>query len=115
MFVSPLGKKEYDRFTNSIEMQRSGWQTILNNFKNIGTNNLLGLASDLAFNFIFALFPLILLMVWMGTFTQSFIPSISASNAVLLAPIDARHDIHVRKEPPRGTNAGPQKELADAR
>jgi membrane protein len=32
-------------------------------FDNIGTNNLFGLASDLAFNFIFALFPLVLLMV----------------------------------------------------
>jgi membrane protein len=41
----------------------SPWQLARNVFRNIGTNNLLGLASDLAFNFIFALFPLILLMV----------------------------------------------------
>ena len=34
-----------------------------NVLENITANNLLGLASDLAFNFIFALFPLILLMV----------------------------------------------------
>jgi NADH-quinone oxidoreductase subunit M len=53
--------------------------------------------------------PLIALMVWMGTFTQSFIPPISASNAVLLGPIDA--GTHVRNTPAaRGT-----KELADAR
>ena len=35
-------------------------------------------------------------MVWMGTYTQSFLPPISASNAVLLGPIDARREIHVR-------------------
>ena len=39
--------------------------------------------------------PLIVLMVWMGTFTQSFIPSISASNSVILGPVDARRDVHV--------------------
>jgi NADH-quinone oxidoreductase subunit M len=55
--------------------------------------------------------PLILLMLWMGTFTQSFIPPISASNAVLLGPIDARRDVHVRKVPP----AQSLRELANAR
>jgi NADH-quinone oxidoreductase subunit M len=69
---------------------------------------------DLNFREYAIIVPLILLMVWMGTFTQSFIPSISASNAVLLGPIDARHDIHVRRAPP-GTNTEPQKEFADAR
>jgi NADH-quinone oxidoreductase subunit M len=71
---------------------------------------------DLNFREYAIIVPLILLMVWMGTFTQSFIPSISASNAVLLGPIDARHDIHVRREQPPGkTNSEPQKEFADAR
>ncbi len=51
---------------------------------------------DLNFREYAIIVPLILLMVWMGTFTQSFIPPISASNAVLLGPIDARHDVHVR-------------------
>src|SRR6202035_35016 len=70
---------------------------------------------DLNFREYAIIVPLILLMVWMGTFTQSFIPSISASNAVLLGPIDARHDIHVRSQPPPGTRPESQKELADAR
>jgi NADH-quinone oxidoreductase subunit M len=39
--------------------------------------------------------PLIILMVWMGTFTQSFIPSISTSTAVILGPVDAKRDVHV--------------------
>jgi NADH-quinone oxidoreductase subunit M len=56
--------------------------------------------------------PLILLMVWMGTYTQSFIPPISASNAVLLGPLDARREIHVRATPPSHAAAG---ELANAR
>jgi NADH-quinone oxidoreductase subunit M len=40
--------------------------------------------------------PLIILMVWMGTFAQSFIPSISTSTAVILGPVDAKRDLHVR-------------------
>jgi NADH-quinone oxidoreductase subunit M len=59
--------------------------------------------------------PLILLMVWMGTFTQSFIPPISASNAVLLGPIDARRDVHVQKAPPEQPFARQTRELANAR
>jgi NADH-quinone oxidoreductase subunit M len=62
--------------------------------------------------------PLIVLMVWMGTFTQSFIPPISASNAVLLGPIDAGR--HVRNQTPpvdlrAQRNAARAKELLDAR
>jgi NADH-quinone oxidoreductase subunit M len=59
--------------------------------------------------------PLILLMVWMGTYTQSFIPPISASNAVLLGPIDARREIHVRAMPPNPSVLAAQGELANAR
>ena len=43
--------------------------------------------------------PLIVLMVWMGTFTQSFIPPISASNAVLLGPIDAGRHVQNNTQP----------------
>jgi hypothetical protein len=32
---------------------------------------------------------LIALMVWMGSFAQSFIPSISTSTAVILGPVAA--------------------------
>ncbi len=54
-------------------------------------------------------------MVWMGTFTQSFIPPISASNAILLGPIDARRDVHVQKAPAEQPSAKPIRELANAR
>jgi NADH-quinone oxidoreductase subunit M len=59
--------------------------------------------------------PLILLMVWMGSFPQSFLPPISVSNTALLAPIDAHHDIHVRSAPPGPLRADSKKEFADAR
>src|SRR5581483_2152177 len=59
--------------------------------------------------------PLMVLMVWMGSFPQSFLPPISASNTALLAPIDARHDIHVRSAPPGPVRGDSKKELADAR
>ncbi len=44
----------------------------------------------------FAIIPLVILMVWMGTFTQSFMPSISATNARILEPIEAKKEIQVR-------------------
>jgi NADH-quinone oxidoreductase subunit M len=59
--------------------------------------------------------PLILLMVWMGTFTQSFIPPISASNAILLGPIDARREVHVRRAPSGEPLPRMRRELANAR
>jgi NADH-quinone oxidoreductase subunit M len=60
--------------------------------------------------------PLIVLMVWMGTYTQSFLPPISASNAVLLGPIDARREIHVRAIPPKAPPVlAAQGELVNAR
>jgi len=75
---------------------------------------------DLNFREYAIIVPLILLMVWMGTSTQSFLPPISATNAVLLGPIDARREIHVRaaplhppKIPPAGLVA--QGELVNAR
>jgi NADH-quinone oxidoreductase subunit M len=56
---------------------------------------------DLDFREFAMIVPLIVVMVWMGSYTQSFLPPISASNAVLLGPIDARREIHVRAMPPR--------------
>jgi len=75
---------------------------------------------DLHFREYAVIVPLILLMVWMGTYTQSFIPPISASNAVLLGPIDARREIHVRvtspqNQPPNRSVLAAQGELANAR
>jgi len=55
--------------------------------------------------------PLIVLMVWMGTYSQSFIPPISAANAVILEPLDSRREVHVRAAPPVPL----AKELARAR
>jgi NADH-quinone oxidoreductase subunit M len=40
--------------------------------------------------------PLIALMLWMGIFSQTFIPSISTSTAVILEPVDAKRNVHVR-------------------
>jgi NADH-quinone oxidoreductase subunit M len=68
---------------------------------------------DLDFREYAIIVPLILLMVWMGSYTQSFLPPISSSNAVLLGPIDARREIHVRAAPPRLAPA--DRELANAR
>jgi NADH-quinone oxidoreductase subunit M len=59
--------------------------------------------------------PLVLLMIWMGTYTQSFLPPITASNAVLLGPIDAGREIHVKATPPRSPILAAQGELANAR
>jgi NADH-quinone oxidoreductase subunit M len=44
----------------------------------------------------FAIVPLIVLMVWMGMYSQSFMPSISASNTAALTAIDARKELHVQ-------------------
>jgi NADH-quinone oxidoreductase subunit M len=43
-----------------------------------------------------AMVPLLVLMVWMGTFTQSFIPPITTSNTRILGPIDAKKEIQVK-------------------
>jgi NADH-quinone oxidoreductase subunit M len=63
--------------------------------------------------------PLIILMVWMGTFTQSFIPSISTSTAVILGPVDAKRDVHVHNGLPAALHARQSlplaKEPVDAR
>jgi len=59
--------------------------------------------------------PLILIMVWMGTFSQSFIPPISASNTVILGPVDARREVHVRIAAPAQPLAARLKETPDAR
>jgi NADH-quinone oxidoreductase subunit M len=62
--------------------------------------------------------PLIVLMVWMGTFTQSFIPPISASNAVLLGPIDTGRHVQNHTSPAdlrAQRRVSGAKELSDAR
>jgi len=54
----------------------------------------------------------------MGTFTQSFIPSISTSTAVILGPVDAKRDVHVHNALPASLHAQQSalaKEPVDAR
>jgi len=46
----------------------------------------------------FAIVPLIVLMVWMGTFTQSFMPPIDATNARLLQQSVNGIEVHVKRE-----------------
>ncbi len=71
---------------------------------------------DLKFREYAIIVPLILLMVWMGTYTQSFIPPISASNAVLLGPLDASREIHAKAAPLTARPAlAAQGEFANAR
>ncbi|MGH9614664.1 MAG: Fe-S-binding domain-containing protein, partial [Bryobacteraceae bacterium] len=45
-----------------------------------------------------AIVPLIVLMVWMGTFTQSFMPPIDATNARLLQQSVNGIEVHVKRE-----------------
>src|ERR1700684_1505523 len=60
----------------------SPWQLVLNVFDQIKTNNTLGRASELAFDFLFALFPLILLMLTLfGLFASR---SVELQNDLLL-------------------------------
>ena len=44
--------------------------------------------------------PLIVMMVWMGSFTQSFMPSITTSTAGILEKTRTNLEIHVRRMPP---------------
>jgi len=46
-----------------------------------------------------AIVPLILLMVWMGVYSQSFLPPISAANTAALAGIEARKELRVQNQP----------------
>ncbi|HTW67106.1 MAG TPA: NADH-quinone oxidoreductase subunit M, partial [Bryobacteraceae bacterium] len=70
---------------------------------------------DLHFREFAIIVPLIVLMVWMGTYTQSFLPPISATNAVLLGPLDATREFRAKTKPPRRPILAAQPELANAR
>lgn len=52
------------------------------------------------------LLPLILLMVWLGTYTQSFMPPISAATAHLLDQTNMSNEYRVQVSPPLNTNRG---------
>jgi NADH-quinone oxidoreductase subunit M len=58
-----------------------------------------------------AMAPLVIMMVWMGTLTQSFLPPISKTNAAILETTKVNVEFHV-KAPPAGVRAS---EVADAR
>jgi NADH-quinone oxidoreductase subunit M len=55
-----------------------------------------------------AMAPLLILMVWMGTFTQTFLPPITKSSAALLEQTKVNVDFQVKRHIPR-------QELANAR
>jgi len=59
-----------------------------------------------------AIIPLIVMMVWMGVFTQSFMPAITSTTARILAPIDAKREVQVKLQPKRSASF---KEIANAR
>jgi hypothetical protein len=64
--------------------------------------------------------PLILLMVWLGTYTQSFLPPISAATAHLLDQTSMSTEYRVDlARPPAGTHAleaaGPLREVSNVR
>jgi NADH-quinone oxidoreductase subunit M len=48
-----------------------------------------------------AMLPLLLLMVWMGSYAQSFLPPISAANAQILSQSKTTMEMHVRNQPKR--------------
>jgi NADH-quinone oxidoreductase subunit M len=54
--------------------------------------------------------PLILLMVWLGCFTQSFMPTISAATSQLLDNTNMNNQYRVKLQTP-----GPLAEVAHAR
>jgi NADH-quinone oxidoreductase subunit M len=56
-----------------------------------------------------AILPLLLLMVWMGSFSQSFLPPIGVANASILENSKANVEFHVKANRPA------QREVADAR
>ena len=57
-----------------------------------------------------AIVPLLVLMVWMGTFTRTFLPPISASNAMILEQTKMNAQFLVRSDQP-----APTREVADVR
>jgi NADH-quinone oxidoreductase subunit M len=62
-----------------------------------------------------AIIPLVVLMVWMGTVTKTFLPPISASNAVILEQTKVNTEFLVESVPPRPATVSMVKELFDAR
>jgi NADH-quinone oxidoreductase subunit M len=54
-----------------------------------------------------AILPLLVLMVWMGTATQTFLPPISAANARILRQTQQNVDFHVRNQQPSREVAQP--------
>ena len=57
-----------------------------------------------------AITPLLILMVWMGVYAMSFLPSISASNAKTLEQTKVNVEFRVESQPSRGAEVA-----ADAR
>ncbi|MCP5113696.1 MAG: NADH-quinone oxidoreductase subunit M, partial [bacterium] len=52
-----------------------------------------------------AILPLVVLMVWMGTYTRTFLPPISATNAVIIEQTKMNAQFHVDNRTPVSTRA----------
>ena len=52
-----------------------------------------------------AMVPLLILMVWMGSFTQTFMPPISAENTRILEQTRSGVDVRVQNHLPAGVKA----------
>jgi len=60
--------------------------------------------------------PLLFLMVWMGVYSQDFMPSISAQNAQILQQVNAGATAAVETPPPVNPSVNRAvREVADAR
>jgi NADH-quinone oxidoreductase subunit M len=55
---------------------------------------------DLSLREVVAIVPLIVMMVWMGMASQTFLPSIGATNAQILKRVDSEKEIRVQRERP---------------
>jgi NADH-quinone oxidoreductase subunit M len=62
-----------------------------------------------------AMLPMLVLMVWMGTATQTFLPPISAANARILRQTQQNVDFHVERRTPAPWGAGKEILAADKR
>jgi NADH-quinone oxidoreductase subunit M len=62
-----------------------------------------------------AIVPMLILMVWMGVYSQTFMPAISAQNAVILEQTKPKVERVATKEPGASSQESAQAEVANAR
>jgi NADH-quinone oxidoreductase subunit M len=52
-----------------------------------------------------AMLPMVAVLLWLGTYSQSFMPAISLANASVLKHVNARVEMQVKQNEPAGTPA----------